>query len=173
MRIHYLLTWRSDRFSCAWRRIPCRYGCRGALCRYGAYRREAHPACMVWVGAAVALCLTMRDRRRSFWRGYPTADNIFYHLCPQPLLMPFIGLATIATIIASQAIITGAFSMTRQAIQLGWCPRFQHHANLGGRLWADLCRRRQLVAHDCDASALRLALAAPTASPLPMASPFR
>ena len=51
------------------------------------------------------------------------ADNIFYRLCPQPLLMPLVGLATVATIIASQSIITGAFSMTRQAIQLGWLPR--------------------------------------------------
>jgi KUP system potassium uptake protein len=37
--------------------------------------------------------------------------------------LPLIGLATVATIIASQSIITGAFSMTRQAIQLGWLPR--------------------------------------------------
>ena len=55
--------------------------------------------------------------------GAPTEGNIFYRLCPAPLLTPLIVLATIATIIASQAIITGAFSMTRQAIQLGWMPR--------------------------------------------------
>jgi KUP system potassium uptake protein len=55
--------------------------------------------------------------------GAPTDGNIFYRLCPAPLLMPLIVLATIATIIASQSIITGAFSMTRQAIQLGWMPR--------------------------------------------------
>ena len=55
--------------------------------------------------------------------GASIADNIFYRLCPQPLLMPLVGLATVATIIASQSIITGAFSMTRQAIQLGWLPR--------------------------------------------------
>jgi KUP system potassium uptake protein len=52
-----------------------------------------------------------------------TADNIFYRLCPSMLLVPVIVLATVATIIASQSIITGAFSMTRQAIQLGWFPR--------------------------------------------------
>jgi KUP system potassium uptake protein len=57
--------------------------------------------------------------------GTPTDGNIFYRLCPQPLLMPLIGLATVATIIASQSIITGAFSMTRQAILLGWLPRLQ------------------------------------------------
>ena len=39
--------------------------------------------------------------------------------------MPLVLLATVATIIASQSIITGAFSMTRQAIQLGWLPRLQ------------------------------------------------
>ena len=54
-----------------------------------------------------------------------TSDNIFYRLCPAPLLFPLIGLATLATIIASQSIITGAFSMTRQAMRLGWMPRMQ------------------------------------------------
>jgi KUP system potassium uptake protein len=55
--------------------------------------------------------------------GAPTSDNIFFRLCPSPILVPLIILATLATIIASQSIITGAFSMTRQAIQLGWLPR--------------------------------------------------
>src|ERR1700751_1730037 len=55
--------------------------------------------------------------------GAPTDGNIFYRLSPRPLLIPLVVLATIATIIASQSIITGAFSMTRQAIQLGWLPR--------------------------------------------------
>jgi KUP system potassium uptake protein len=55
--------------------------------------------------------------------GAPTDGNIFFRLCPQILLLPLIVLATVATIIASQSIITGAFSMTRQAIQLGWLPR--------------------------------------------------
>src|ERR1700728_2922587 len=56
-------------------------------------------------------------------RGEPIANNIFFRLCPEPLLIPLVCLATVATIIASQSIITGAFSMTRQAIQLGWLPR--------------------------------------------------
>ena len=54
--------------------------------------------------------------------GAPTDGNIFYRLCPSALLIPLVMLATLATIIASQAIITGAFSMTRQAVQLGWLP---------------------------------------------------
>jgi KUP system potassium uptake protein len=57
--------------------------------------------------------------------GADITGNIFYRLCPGPLLIPFIMLATAATIIASQSIITGAFSMTRQAIQLGWLPRLR------------------------------------------------
>jgi KUP system potassium uptake protein len=57
--------------------------------------------------------------------GAPTDGNIFFRLCPEPLLIPMVILATIATIIASQSIITGAFSMTRQAIQLGWLPRLR------------------------------------------------
>ena len=57
--------------------------------------------------------------------GASTDGNIFYRLCPPALLLPLVILSTIATIIASQSIITGAFSMTRQAIQLGWMPRMK------------------------------------------------
>jgi KUP system potassium uptake protein len=57
--------------------------------------------------------------------GAPIDGNIFYHLCPAPLLLPLVILATVATVIASQAVITGAFSMTRQAIQLGLLPRLE------------------------------------------------
>ncbi len=57
--------------------------------------------------------------------GTPTQGNIFYQLCPSIFLTPVVVLATLATIIASQSIITGAFSMTRQAIALGWMPRLR------------------------------------------------
>ena len=50
-------------------------------------------------------------------------ENPFYRLFPDWLLFPAVGLATIATVIASQAVISGAFSMTKQAIQLGFLPR--------------------------------------------------
>jgi len=54
----------------------------------------------------------------------PTAvDNPFYKLAPATLQVPLLVLATVAAIIASQAVITGAFSMTREAIQLGYSPR--------------------------------------------------
>lgn len=57
--------------------------------------------------------------------GVSTKENIFYLLCPKMLLLPLVLLATAATIIASQSIIAGAFSITRQAIRLGWLPRFR------------------------------------------------
>jgi KUP system potassium uptake protein len=53
------------------------------------------------------------------------AVNPFYHLAPGWALYPLIGLATAATIIASQAVISGAFSLTRQAVQLGYSPRLR------------------------------------------------
>lgn len=49
--------------------------------------------------------------------------NPFYEMLPHWSLIPMIGLATLATIIASQAVISGAFSMTNQAIRLGYLPR--------------------------------------------------
>ena len=52
------------------------------------------------------------------------ASNPFYRLSPPWALYPMVVLSTIATIIASQAIISGAFSLTQQAIQLGYAPRF-------------------------------------------------
>ena len=51
--------------------------------------------------------------------------NPFYMMAPDWFLMPLIGLATLATVIASQALITGAFSVTKQAIQMGYLPRFR------------------------------------------------
>ena len=52
-------------------------------------------------------------------------ENPFYRLAPQWGLYPLVALASVATIIASQAVISGAFSITRQAIQLGYLPRLE------------------------------------------------
>jgi KUP system potassium uptake protein len=51
--------------------------------------------------------------------------NPFYRLAPDWAVYPLVGLASIATVIASQAVISGAFSLTRQAVQLGYLPRLQ------------------------------------------------
>jgi KUP system potassium uptake protein len=84
------------------------------------------PIRLAW-GAVVfpSLILNYAGQAALVLEGAPTDGNIFFRLCPAPLLLPLIVLATVATIIASQSIITGAFSMTRQAIQLGWLPRLR------------------------------------------------
>src|SRR5262245_60808804 len=51
--------------------------------------------------------------------------NPFFHLAPDWGLYPLVALASVATIIASQAVISGAFSLPRQAIQLGYLPRLE------------------------------------------------
>ncbi|WP_026438927.1 potassium transporter Kup [Acidocella facilis] len=59
-----------------------------------------------------------------------TADNPFYKLAPHALQVPLIVLATLATVIASQAVITGAFSVSRMCVQLGLLPRMEvRHTN--------------------------------------------
>lgn len=52
-----------------------------------------------------------------------TLVNPFYYLAPDYLLYPLVGLAAMATIIASQALISGLFSLAKQCVQLGYCPR--------------------------------------------------
>jgi KUP system potassium uptake protein len=51
--------------------------------------------------------------------------NPFFNMAPDWLLLPMVGLATAATVIASQALISGAFSVTKQVVQLGFLPRLQ------------------------------------------------
>ena len=84
----------------------------------------ARPIRLAWSALVFpSLVLNYAGQAALVLEGAPTANNIFYRLCPPGMLVPLVLLATIATIIASQSIITGAFSMTRQAIQLGWMPR--------------------------------------------------
>ncbi len=52
-------------------------------------------------------------------------ENPFYRMAPEEMLIPLVVLATAATVIASQAVITGAYSLVRQAVQLGLLPRFE------------------------------------------------
>jgi KUP system potassium uptake protein len=86
----------------------------------------ARPIRFAWSAVVFpSLVLNYAGQAALVLEGAPTADNIFYRLCPPFMLVPLVVLATIATIIASQSIITGAYSMTRQAIQLGWLPRLQ------------------------------------------------
>ena len=68
-------------------------------------------------------------------------DNPFFRLAPDWAQLPLIGLATIATVIASQAVISGAYSVTQQAIQLGFLPRLRithTSASAAGQIYVPL-----------------------------------
>ncbi len=84
----------------------------------------ARPIRLTWSALVFpSLVLNYAGQAALVLSGVPAVDNIFFRLCPPDLVLPMVILATVATIIASQSVITGAFSMTRQAIQLGWMPR--------------------------------------------------
>ena len=73
----------------------------------------------------------------------------FYALVPDWALLPMIGLATLATVIASQALITGTFSVVRQAIQLGYLPRMKivhTSARTEGQIYLPWVNRTMLLA---------------------------
>jgi KUP system potassium uptake protein len=81
---------------------------------------------IAWFGVAFpCLLLNYFGQGALLLRDPAAAVNPFYLLAPSWALYPMIALATAATIIASQAVISGAFSLTRQAVQLGYSPRLQ------------------------------------------------
>jgi len=83
-----------------------------------------HPIRLAWFGFVLpALLLSYFGQGAMLIQNPQTISNPFYLQAPSWALFPLIGLATAATIIASQAVISGAFSVTRQAIQLGYLPR--------------------------------------------------
>jgi len=82
------------------------------------------PIRIAWFGyVSPALVLNYFGQGALLLHKPEAVSNPFYLMVPEGLLYPMIALATVATIIASQAVITGAFSMTREAIQLGFAPR--------------------------------------------------
>jgi KUP system potassium uptake protein len=84
------------------------------------------PIRLAWFGFVLpALLLNYFGQGALLIRHPEAVSNPFYMQAPEWALPPLIALATAATIIASQAVISGAFSVTRQAIQLGYLPRMQ------------------------------------------------
>jgi len=82
------------------------------------------PIQIAWFGLVLPALLINYFGQGALLLAYPEAiENPFYRLVPQALLLPLVVLATAATVIASQAVITGAYSLVRQAIQLGLLPR--------------------------------------------------
>jgi KUP system potassium uptake protein len=84
----------------------------------------AKPIRLAWTGLVwPALLLNYFGQGALLLKHPEMAANPFYGLVPHALLIPMVVLATAAAVIASQALISGAFSLTRQAVQLGLCPR--------------------------------------------------
>jgi KUP system potassium uptake protein len=82
------------------------------------------PIRLAWFGFVLpALLLNYFGQGSLILHNAEAVKNPFYLLAPEWALFPLIGLATLATVIASQAVITGAFSVSRQALQLGYLPR--------------------------------------------------
>jgi KUP system potassium uptake protein len=101
----------------------CATGAEALYADMGHFGRQ--PIRLVWYGLVLPTLLANYAGQTALVidGALPADANPFFALCPATLQLPLVALATAATIIASQAIISGTFSMTRQAIQLGLCPR--------------------------------------------------
>ncbi len=83
-----------------------------------------HPIRLAWFSLVMpSLLINYAGQAACLIQHPELATNPFYALVPNALIYPMVILSTIATIIASQALISGAYSLTRQAVQLGFCPR--------------------------------------------------
>ena len=86
------------------------------------------PIRLAWFSMVMpALILNYMGQGALLLREPEAIENPFFLMAPEWAVLPLIGLATMATVIASQALISGAFSVTKQVIQLGFLPRLQIH----------------------------------------------
>ena len=86
------------------------------------------PIQLAWLGLVLpALVLNYFGQGALLLDDASAIDNPFYRLAPDWALYPMVALATAATVIASQAVISGAYSITLQAMQLGYSPRLEVH----------------------------------------------
>jgi KUP system potassium uptake protein len=82
------------------------------------------PIRLAWFAVALpALLLSYFGQAALVLRVPEAFENPFYLLAPPAFLYPLLGIATLATVVASQALISGAFSLTHQCVQLRYCPR--------------------------------------------------
>jgi len=102
--------------------VLCVTGCEALYADLGHFGKKAIRAS--WLGLVFPALLCNYFGQTALLLVNPElAFNPFYGLVPQLFLYPMVALATIATVIASQALISGVFSLTQQAIDLGYCPR--------------------------------------------------
>jgi KUP system potassium uptake protein len=99
-------------------------GCEALYADLGHFGRS--PIRFAWISFVLPALTTNYLGQGALVLNNPKAvSNPFFLLYPDWALLPMVALATIATVIASQAVITGAYSLTRQAIQLGLLPRLE------------------------------------------------
>jgi KUP system potassium uptake protein len=99
-------------------------GCEALYADIGHFGRDAMKRS--WVFAAYPALTLNYLGQGALLLGNPSAvENPFYQLAPEAWRVPLVILATMATVIASQAMITGVFSLTQQAVQLGFVPRLK------------------------------------------------
>jgi KUP system potassium uptake protein len=102
--------------------VLCLTGAEALYADMGHFGRK--PIRIVWAGLVLPTLLLNYFGQGALLLNQPEAlSNLFYLMAPTALQTPMVILATVATVIASQAVISGAFSMTRQAMQLGFLPR--------------------------------------------------
>ncbi len=102
--------------------VLCITGCEALYADLGHFGKNAIR--LSWLGFVCPALLCNYFGQGALLLVHPAMNvNPFYGIVPRVLLYPMVGLATVATVIASQALISGAFSLTQQAVQLGFCPR--------------------------------------------------
>lgn len=108
------------------------------------------PIRLAWLGFVLPALAIHYMGQGALLISTPTAlENPFYLMFPSGWLIPAVILATLASVIASQAVISGAYSMTRQAMQLGFLPRLQVHftsASEAGQIFMPQVNRILLLA---------------------------
>jgi KUP system potassium uptake protein len=105
----------------------------------------AAPIRMTWFGIVFPAVMVSYLGQAGWIKAHPASVpkanfNPFFQIMPHSLLVPMVVLATAATIIASQAALTGSFSVAKQAVQLGFLPRLRivHTSNLEGQIYVPL-----------------------------------
>ncbi len=104
---------------------------------------------VAWLGMAFpCLLINYLGQSAMMLRHPETVENPFFLLAPEALRLPLVLLATMATVIASQAVISGAFSVSQQAVQLGYLPRIRiRHtsASAAGQIYVPMVNWALLV----------------------------
>lgn len=104
--------------------ILCVTGAEALYADMGHFGRK--PIRIAWFGLVMPALMLNYLGQGALLLEHPDAiENPFYRMAPEALLLPLVILATVATVIASQALISGAFSVTKQVIQLGFLPRLR------------------------------------------------